>query len=175
MAPDKRLLCLGSVVTALSLVKLYPQWSIHASFIATFLACLSFVLTLSSIWNVLLYPKFFSPLRHLPEPHGNSLFLGQFAAISSEPTGKPQQRWINEIPNTGLIRYLNIFNNERLLLTNPKALGEVLVAKNYDFIKPAILREGLGTTLGVGLVLAEGEEHKVTHSANHTTPVTDSA
>ncbi|KAI4113095.1 MAG: hypothetical protein LQ345_005852 [Seirophora villosa] len=160
MAPDKRLLCLGSVFTALSLVKLYPQWSIHGSFIATFLACLSFVVTLSSIWNVLLYPKFFSPLRHLPEPHGNSLFLGQFAAISSEPTGKPQQRWINEIPNTGLIKYLNIFNNERLLLTNPKALGEVLVTKNYDFLKPAILREGLGVTLGVGLVLAEGEEHK---------------
>ncbi|KAI4118277.1 MAG: hypothetical protein LQ338_007431 [Usnochroma carphineum] len=86
--------------------------------------------------------------------------MGQFATIKNEPTGLPQRRWLNEIPNEGLIRYLNAFNNERLLVTSSKALGEVLVTKNYDFIKPAMVREGLGRVLGVGLLLAEGDEHK---------------
>lgn len=45
--------------------------------------------------------------------------------------------------------------------TTPKALGEVLVQKSYDFIKPRQLREGLARVLGVGVLLAEGEEHKV--------------
>ena len=71
------------------------------------------------------------------------------------------QEWINQIPNQGLIRYKGTFNKERLLITSPKALGEVLVHKNYEFIKPAQLRQGLGRILGVGILLAEGEEHKV--------------
>ena len=69
--------------------------------------------------------------------------------------------WINEVPNEGIIRYTNLFNVERLLITSPKGLGEVMVQKNYEFIKPAQLREGLGRILGVGILLAEGEEHKV--------------
>ncbi|KAL8679912.1 MAG: hypothetical protein Q9186_003826 [Xanthomendoza sp. 1 TL-2023] len=87
--------------------------------------------------------------------------MGQFAAIRTEPTGHPQQRWANEIPNDGLIRYLNIFNEERLLITGPKALAEVLTIKSYDFTKPAQVRDGIGRLLGIGILLAEGEEHKV--------------
>lgn len=48
-----------------------------------------------------------------------------------------------------------------MLVTNPKALAEVLVHRSYDFIKPARLRVGLGRVLGVGVLLAEGDEHKV--------------
>ncbi|KAL8699633.1 MAG: hypothetical protein Q9201_005887 [Fulgogasparrea decipioides] len=86
--------------------------------------------------------------------------MGQFAVIRKEPTGKPQQRWINELPNDGLIRYLNHFNQERLLITGPKALAEVLTIKNYDFVKPSLILAGLGRLLGNGVFLAEGEEHK---------------
>ena len=71
------------------------------------------------------------------------------------------RKWINEVPNDGLIHYNYIFNAERLLITSPKALGEVLVQKNYEFIKPSNIRAGLGRLLGVGVLLAEGEEHKV--------------
>ena len=68
--------------------------------------------------------------------------------------------WINSIPNEGLIRYTYLFNKERILVTNPKALGEVLVQKNYEFVKPEQLRNGIGRLLGVGILLAEGDEHK---------------
>lgn len=47
-----------------------------------------------------------------------------------------------------------------MLLASPKALAEVLVTKNYEFIKPAQFRNGLGQLLGVGVLLAEGDEHK---------------
>ena len=72
------------------------------------------------------------------------------------------QEWINEVPNQGLIQYKTIFNTERIMLTSPQALCEVLVQKNYEFIKPALMRQGLGRLLGgTGILLAEGEEHKV--------------
>jgi len=49
---------------------------------------------------------------------------------------------------------------ERLLITSPKALAEVLTTKNYEFQKPSNVRFNLGRLLGVGLLLAEGDEHK---------------
>ena len=78
-----------------------------------------------------------------------------------EPTGKPMLEWVNSVPNNGLIRYTSVLNTERILVTNAKALGEVLVTKSYDFVKPSGIREGIGKILGVGILLAEGEEHKV--------------
>jgi len=65
------------------------------------------------------------------------------------------------VPNDGIIYYRWLFNEPRILVANPKAMGEVLVTKSYDFIKPAMLREGLGRLLGLGVLLAEGDEHKV--------------
>ncbi|KAK3945277.1 cytochrome P450 4V2 [Diplogelasinospora grovesii] len=113
------------------------------------------------VWEVILYPNYFSPLIGLPEPTGNSLFMGQYARIAREPTGMPALDWINSIPNDGLIRYKALFNQERLLVTNPKALAEVLVSKNYDFQKPYQIRFSIGRILGIGVLLAEGDEHKV--------------
>ncbi|KAL9580427.1 MAG: hypothetical protein Q9212_004500 [Teloschistes hypoglaucus] len=87
--------------------------------------------------------------------------MGHFAALRNEPTGKVQQRWANEIPNNGIIRFLHIFNDEWLLITGTKALAEVLTTNNYDFVKPSIFAGGLGKLLGVGVFLAEGNEHKL--------------
>jgi hypothetical protein len=46
-----------------------------------------------ALWAALLYPKFFSPLRHLPGPSGNHWLLGQWARIRSEPTGTLLRDW----------------------------------------------------------------------------------
>lgn len=112
------------------------------------------------VYTVLIYPRFVSPLRHLPTVPGGSLFNGQWGALVKEPSGLPLRRWANEVPNDGLLRYFHLFNRERLLITSPKALAEVLTTKNYDFIKPELLRTGLAQVLGVGILLAEGDEHK---------------
>ena len=55
---------------------------------------------------------------------------------------------------------MGIFNKERLLITSPKALSEVLTTKSYDFVKPYEFTVGIGRLLGIGVLLAEGDEHK---------------
>jgi cytochrome P450 len=45
-------------------------------------------------------------------------------------------------------------------MVSPKALSEVLTTKSYDFIKPRLLRHSLGRLLGIGILLAEGDEHR---------------
>ncbi|KAI0022398.1 cytochrome P450 [Xylariomycetidae sp. FL0641] len=152
--------------TAIALISSYllnarqPEWSI-SQFIRTFLGIAAAQVALWIVWVVVLWPKLFSPLRNLPEPPPGSFFFGQFWKIAREPTGIPMREWISSVPNNGIMRYLGLFNQERILVTGPKALSEVLVTSNYDFEKPSALRFNIGRILGVGVLLAEGEEHKI--------------
>jgi cytochrome P450 len=81
-------------------------------------------------------------------------------AIAERPAGTRFLRWLNTVPNNGLIRFSGILNSEMLLLASPKAIGEVLVQRAYDFEKPTGVRSLLRVVLGDGLVVTEGDVHK---------------
>jgi hypothetical protein len=150
-----------AVVLSVGTTTVSPKYSIQQSStwtaIAIFLLeCLSYAL-----YKVVLYPRFFSPFRSLPQPSDGSFFNGQWRKIWTEPAGNPHRKWINSIPNNGIIRYLYIFNEERLLLTSPSTIREALVTKSYSFTKTDRLRTRTQTILGNGLLTSEGDEHKV--------------
>ena len=86
--------------------------------------------------------------------------MGQFPRQIRGNPGQLFRSWINEVPNKGLIRYLDIFNLERIAIVGDRALADVLVHHSYDFEKPAPLRKGISRILGMGLFLAEGDLHK---------------
>jgi hypothetical protein len=58
-----------------------------------------------AIWYVVVYPRFFSPLRHLPTPPDNAFFTGQTKRIMKAASGMPMREWSETVPNDGLIRY----------------------------------------------------------------------
>lgn len=71
-------------------------------------------------------------------------------------------RRINEtVPNDGVIRVYDFLCQERLLLTEPKAFGEVLVQNPYVFTKTFQLKYNVSRLIGEGLACSEGEEHRV--------------
>ncbi|KAM3086566.1 hypothetical protein ACMFMG_000698 [Clarireedia jacksonii] len=160
--PFREMLVLPTVLSYI-LVDRRPDLLLFSqpTYVGTFVQLLLLQFLAFAIWRVFLYPHYFSPLRHLPSPKGNSWWNGQFGRIAREPTGAPMLEWINEVPNDGIIRYLGILNQERIMVTNAKTLSEVLTTKNYEFIKPTTIRSGLGRLLGIGVLLAEGDEHKV--------------
>jgi hypothetical protein len=75
--------------------------------------------------------------------------------------------WSRTVPHNGLIRYYMVGNMERVLVVSPKALGEVLVSKCYDFQKPEITRLQLSRITGRGLLISEGEHHKVSQVSRY--------
>lgn len=153
-----KLQMLGACAAASFLLERYaPDYSLGLFSTTATLFTLAFFVY--QTWLIIIYPRFFSPLRHLPTPPDNGFFLGQTRRILRESSGMPMRDWVENVPNDGLIRY-SVWFQQRLLVTNPKALGEVLVTKNYDFVKPPHLANALGRLLGVGILLAEGEEHK---------------
>ena len=103
-----------------------------------------------------------SRLSKLSYHQGGSFLMGQSSRLRREPNGQAElyRVWSEQVPNDGVIRYLDMFNSEILIPVSPKALAEVLVQRPYEFIKPPGLVMGLGRILGVGVFLAEGEEHK---------------
>jgi len=151
---------LGAGLTSFALATCAPAYSFHGSYVKTFAVVLPACIGLWIIFKAIIYPTFLSPLRHLPQAPGGSFWHGHFAQVSKEDSGAPMKGWINTVPNDGMIRYKMLFNAERVLLTSPKTLSEVLVTQSYSFNKPALAAAGLGRILGVGVLLAEGEEHK---------------
>ncbi|KAI0106201.1 cytochrome P450 [Nemania sp. FL0031] len=152
---------LASSLAASYLLVSYQSYWWKLYYVGTFISAWLFQSMAWGVWVVILWPKFFSPLRSLPEPSGGSWWNGHFGRIVAEPSGIPMRDWVTSVPNDGVIRYLGMGNSERVLVTGPRALSEVLVTKNYHFEKPAALRWNIGRILGVGVLLAEGDEHKV--------------
>ncbi|KAI5199249.1 cytochrome P450 monooxygenase [Aureobasidium subglaciale] len=156
----KRAVLLAAAALSLTLKSSAPERLLHESVWQTTAAIFSAMLALRFFWSSLIYPFFFSPLRHLPHPKQTSLLLGQFSRIVKEPTGYPHREWMEEIENDGLIYYRGLFNMERVMVTTPKSLSEAVTLKSYDLIKPPALTQGLARILGYGVLLTEGQEHK---------------
>ncbi|THY95369.1 cytochrome P450 [Aureobasidium pullulans] len=70
------------------------------------------------------------------------------------------RRCSKEVPNNGLLRYYMVGNIERILVTEPRTLNEVLIAKAYDFMVPQSLRIKFLRFTGDGILLAQGDKHK---------------
>ncbi|USP79523.1 hypothetical protein yc1106_06797 [Curvularia clavata] len=162
MAVPKRVLLVTAAAYAFFSARYAPDAAPFAakSYGKNTVAVFALLYFVQLIWGILIYPLFLTPLRKLPTPKESHFLLGHFGRIYKEPTGEPQRDWIDNIPNDGVLYYRWLFNEPRVMVTTPKAIGEVLVHRSYDFIKPARLRNGLGRILGVGILLAEGDEHK---------------
>ncbi|KAF8458210.1 putative P450 monooxygenase [Kalaharituber pfeilii] len=130
--------------------------------VCTFLTIFCTTTVLRIIYNVFIYPHIFSPIRSIPGPKSVSIWNGNYPLMYGKPSGEPHRKWIDELPDEGLIRYLSIFNLERVMPTNAKVLQEVLHTKSYMFEKPATLRNSISQILGAsGMLLSEGEQHKI--------------
>ncbi|KAI1616361.1 cytochrome P450 monooxygenase [Exophiala viscosa] len=125
------------------------------------------LLTLLALWflvhiiyTTVLYPRFFTPLRHIPTPPKHSFLKGSHP-YDRKTRMIPLRHWNKTIPNNGLIRFYLPGYQERLLVTSPKALSEILVANEAHFTKPDFVKIRLKYVTGNGLLLVDGEEHKM--------------
>ena len=148
-----------SVSCGLSLLLRWSAPQYYPGLLASGLILFFGQLLIYGIWFAVIYPRFFSPLRHLPEPPNAAFFTGHTKQVFGAATGDPAKEWIDTVPNDGLIRY-SMWLKERVLVTQPAAISDLLVTKSYQFQKPREMRNGLGRILGVGILLAEGDEHK---------------
>jgi hypothetical protein len=85
----------------------------------------------SIFYRIFLYPRFFSPLRAVPEPSLGHPLYGQFLAIMRGEAGIPQRAWVKE--HGPLVRVVGPFGIERLIVMKPEALQKILVSGWVDY------------------------------------------
>jgi cytochrome P450 len=139
---------------------LFPSLLARSTLTYYFFAFLSLNFALYAIHKLILYPFFFGPLRHLPQASGFKPLIGHGIIMFQRPPGQAHLNIMKTTPNDGIIRTLGFFHTDRLILTSPAALADVLVNRSYDFEKPPWSRAFLRKFLGDGLLMTEGEEHK---------------
>lgn len=161
MAVPHKLFLLISLSSTWLLIHYAPNTLLLSSAWRTGLAIQTLLICIHVTWTAVIYPKLFSPLRKLPQPSGGSFINGHFWKIFREPSGVPHREWMQTIPNDGLIYYTSFLNAPRVLVTNPEGLREVLSSKSYEFVKPNQVIRAVARILGMGILFAEGDEHRV--------------
>lgn len=97
-----------------------------------------------------------SPLKDLPAPVQGPARKRLFV----EPSPDQLAKWAQEIPNEGFIKYHGILNAQKVLVTDPNAVNDILTMRSYSFIKPPAISKIIRSLLGNGLVVVEGDAHK---------------
>jgi hypothetical protein len=130
--------------------------STFTSYLFVFLLC---NLSMLLVHKLVVYPFFLSPLRRLPQARGFRPLVGHALLLFKRPGGNPHLKMMKETDNDGIILTRGFFHNDRLIVTNPAALADVLVHKVYDMEKPPWSRAFLRKFLGDGLLMTEGDEY----------------
>lgn len=104
---------------------------------------------------------YLNPWKHIPSVKTTdplSIFFGDFRAIKAAQPSEKHVEWMNELGP--IYRYRHLFNVERVLLADPKALLHVLSpSRAYQYPKPEYTSQFIAAVIGDGLVASEGERH----------------
>ncbi|KAF2848751.1 cytochrome P450 [Plenodomus tracheiphilus IPT5] len=112
------------------------------------------------IIKLIFQPFLWNPLGYLPVAKGFKPIIGHSMITFRKPNGSGHLQLIKETPNDGLILTRGLFHSNRMILSGPATIADVLVNKSYDFEKPAWARDFLRRFLGDGLLMTEGDEHR---------------
>ncbi|KAJ3381113.1 hypothetical protein HDU92_005580 [Lobulomyces angularis] len=124
-----------------------------------FYSVLSFFLMLSySVYKLILYPRFFSPLNKIPGPPSAMwTLIGNLQTIMNEDNLAPHRRWAAKYGN--FVKYTSLFNKGRVLVLDPKAIQRILVTAPEIYERQS---EGdfFNYVIGPGLLSVHGGDHK---------------
>lgn len=67
---------------------------------------------------------------------------------------------MTQLPDAQLIRFPSALGLAPVLVSGPDALRDILNTKSYEFQKPWGLRAFLARSIGWGLIVSEGAEHR---------------
>ncbi|KAF2247316.1 cytochrome P450 [Trematosphaeria pertusa] len=154
--------CAALSVAELSALKLMHGVSSTCDIVYSFLVLFCLQYLSINLYYTCIYPFFVSPLRKIPGPKDHHPLIGQ--TLNQFRANGPYElylSWSRKWPAAPFIRYISFGNTETLLVNSLRAHQEVLSTKCYSFVKPPFFARIVGEVTGMGLVFAEGEEHRI--------------
>ncbi|ORX53689.1 cytochrome P450 [Hesseltinella vesiculosa] len=149
-----------------SLVRTYvdtyivPKLGIHASVRQVLIATGALTTFTYVISKYFIYRLWLHPTNKIPGPPVDWIpFAGNMPEIIREESGAPHKIWTKKYG--GIVSYKGAWNSNRILVTDPNLVKQVLTTHSYDYIKPPATSEFLRRILGNGLLVAEGDIHRM--------------
>ncbi|TCD69789.1 hypothetical protein EIP91_006326 [Steccherinum ochraceum] len=103
-----------------------------------------------------------SPLKQLPGPPNPSWLFGHFRQKFTTDNLLKQEQWVEKYGNNIVLNAM--FGAQRLYTHDLKALNHVLT-HSTEYRKPLFTKFTLSSILGKGVLVAEGEQHKIQRRA----------
>ncbi|KAL1744731.1 cytochrome P450 [Schizophyllum fasciatum] len=111
------------------------------------------------VYCTFVYPRFLSPLRHVPGPPVGDPIVGACAPIFAKDANRlPARDWVKQYGP--LVRIVGPIGIERLYVVDPEALHQILVKEWMDYERPEYLQRTLGLVAGHGLLTVTGKDHR---------------
>ncbi|GBC06212.1 hypothetical protein RclHR1_00670004 [Rhizophagus clarus] len=113
-------------------------------------------------YKIYIWPVYITPLRKIPGPQSESLFLRNIKRLFTEED--TQLKWIQKYGNVS--KFHGIFNQPTLLISDTRIIQEITLNHVYDFIKPphlsadAIAMEMIPVSVRVASILKSLIEDK---------------
>jgi hypothetical protein len=95
------------------------------------------------VYQVFLYPRYFSPLRNIPGPPLGDPVFGQFGSILRAEAGIIQRKWTNQ--HGPIVRAVGPIGIERLIFMKAEAMHKILVSDWVEYPRVGLLRSSLYT------------------------------
>lgn len=149
----------STLVGALVYHRLITHESTSSTFFLQLATLLLVVTPVLILYKLVVYPRFVSPLRHLPKPDQGPL---RQRLLKRQLSAEELDAWIKHVPNDGLIRYHGVLNKEEILITSKDAVQECLRSKASDYNRTPLNRGVLASLTGpTSLFVSTGDIHKV--------------
>ncbi|KAK5127185.1 hypothetical protein LTR85_008546 [Meristemomyces frigidus] len=146
----------ASILLAVVVIKDAYYGSVHTPLVyaLSYAVCCTVALPCALAYKLLLAPHL-SRLRHIPAvPQGPVL-----RRLLKEPNSVDFLRWLENVPNDGLLRYYGVLNGERILVTTTDGAKTIHDGDEQDFRRPSIAKAILCRLTGGGVFAAEGAHH----------------
>ncbi|KAJ3761819.1 cytochrome P450 [Lentinula raphanica] len=97
-------------------------------------------------------------ISHIPGPEPESFWLGNLAELFQSQVGAPDFKWKQHFGD--IVRIKGPFGEDRLVVSDPKAMQYIFQTAGYGFLKWPERTEISRVLMGRGLLWADGTIHK---------------
>ncbi|KAF9025449.1 cytochrome P450 [Hymenopellis radicata] len=112
-----------------------------------------------SLFKIVLYPRYFSPLQHIPGPPLGHPLFGQLNTLHGPNVGSIQQAWFKRYGS--IVRVIAPLGMERLVIKDEEALSQILDRNWGDWDKAPYIETLLRIMAGnTGMMTTYGDTHQ---------------
>lgn len=105
-----------------------------------------------AVYRLYIHPNYISAIANVPGPATQNLLTGNLPAIFKAEPGALHQEWIKEYGP--VLQYRGFLGQNRLYVSDVRALNYILMQRAYDWPKPQETRGQLARILGKGILFA---------------------